>query len=150
MGRLPSGVTVVSTVYDGVLHAMTATAFASVSLHPPLVLVCVGDGARIHRAITASGSWTVSILAPGQEDIAHHFASSGRDLARQFDGVRHRAAPYSGAAWIDGASSWLDCSTEATHPAGDHTVLIGRVRALAVGEASERGLIYRRGRYLPI
>ncbi len=150
MGRLPSGVTVVSTHIDGVLHAMTATAFASVSLHPPMVLVCVGRAARIHPVITAAGSWAVSILAPDQEELARHFASSGRDLTRQFDRVPHRVAPYSRAAWIEGASSWLDCSTEAAHRAGDHTVLIGRVRAVAVSAGPAQGLVYRRGRYLPI
>lgn len=150
MGRLPAGVTVVSTEYAGVLHAMTATAFASVSLHPPMVLVCVGHAARIHSAITASGTWAVSILAAGQEDIARHFATSGRDLMSQFAQIGHHRAPYSHAAVVEASAAWLDCTTEAAHSAGDHTVLIGRVRAVGFEGGPGPGLSHHRGQYAAV
>lgn len=148
MGHLTGGVCVVSAVRAGVLHAMTATALSSVSLSPPLVLVCVGHRARFHAAIIEAGRWAVSILSAEQTEIAEHFANSGRDLATQFDRVPHRVGPQSGGAVIDGSSAWLDCLTEAAYPAGDHTVVVGRVVAAGhAGGDDPGGLIHRLGRF---
>jgi flavin reductase (DIM6/NTAB) family NADH-FMN oxidoreductase RutF len=129
MGHFASGVTIVTAVLDGVRHAMTATAVCSVSLEPPLILVCVSKVSRFHAAITDAEAWAVSLLAAGQDPIARHFANRGRDLVTQFDLVPHRLAPYSRAPLIDGALAWLDCTTFATHDGGDHTIVVGEVIA---------------------
>ena len=152
MGQFSSGVTIVTAVRDGVRHAMTATAVCSVSLEPPLILVCVGKASRFHAAITNADGWAVSLLAAGQASIARHFANRGRDLSTQFDVVPHSIAPYSRAPVIDGALGWLDCTTFAIHDGGDHTIVIGRViRASGLRDLDDSGaappLTYFRGSY---
>ena len=92
-----------STLQDGVAHAMTANAFTSVSLDPPLVLVCVDKGVRMHAAVLDCGYWAISVLAGDQQPIADRFARSGRDLYSQFDGIGTTEGPKTGCAVIQGA-----------------------------------------------
>jgi flavin reductase (DIM6/NTAB) family NADH-FMN oxidoreductase RutF len=148
MSEFASGVTVVTADWQGISHAMTATAFCSVSLEPPLVLVCVGKSSRFHAAVTAAGSWAVSLLSADQGWIARHFSHRGRDLLTQFSAVPHTAAPYSQAPLLSGSRGWLDCSTFALHDGGDHTIVVGRV-VRASSESSTGGdpLTYHRGTY---
>jgi flavin reductase len=148
MSAFVAGVTVVSTVWQDVAHAMTATAFSSVSLDPPLVLVCVSKKSRFHAAVLGAGRWAVSLLQSDQEQIARHFANRGRDLKSQFDHVRHHAAPASGAPLIEGAHAWLDCDTYATYDGGDHTIVLGLVLRASREDPSGRPLAYYRGSYL--
>ena len=137
-----------STLQDGVAHAMTANAFTSVSLDPPLVLVCVDKGVRMHSAVLDCGYWAVSVLSGAQEAIAERFARSGRDLYSQFDGIGTTAGPKTGCPTVDGALSWLECRTWATYDGGDHTIVVGEVLSLGVGDAAESGaLIYYAGAY---
>lgn len=126
MRRLASGVTIVTTVSEGVDHAMTASAFTSVSLRPPLVLVCVERAARLHAAILDSGLWGVSILPATGRRAADHFAHRGRPLIGQLDdfGVRRGAT---GVALLDDALAQLECRTTATYDGGDHTIVVGAV-----------------------
>ncbi|MBA8794506.1 flavin reductase (DIM6/NTAB) family NADH-FMN oxidoreductase RutF [Friedmanniella endophytica] len=149
LASLAAGVVVVTARRDGAPHAMTATAFCSVSLDPPLVLVSVSRTSRFHATVLAAGRWAVSVLRDDQVEVARHFSRPGRDLATQFDAVPHAPAPVSGAPVITGALVWLDCRTEAVHEAGDHTVVVGRV--LATGsddlDGSGRPLTYYRSRY---
>ncbi|MDX6322841.1 MAG: flavin reductase [Propionibacteriaceae bacterium] len=147
MAEFAAGVTVVTTVWQGMPHAMTATAFSSVSLTPPLVLVCVGKSSRFHHSVTQAGTWAVSILSADQVQIARHFSHSGRDLATQFDGVPHTPAPHCGAPVLDGAQGWLECVTYDKHDAGDHTIVVGRVLATSVESADSAPLTYHRGTY---
>jgi flavin reductase (DIM6/NTAB) family NADH-FMN oxidoreductase RutF len=152
MGQFASGVTIVTAVRGGVRHAMTATAVCSVSLEPPMILVCVSKASRFHAAITNTDAWAVSLLAAGQAAIARHFANRGRDLLTQFDVVPHSDAPYSRAPLVDGALAWLDCTTFATHDGGDHTIVVGQViGASGLGELDDPGvaepLLYFRGTY---
>jgi flavin reductase len=149
VAEFTAGVTVVSTVWQGVQHAMTATAFCSVSLEPPLVLVSVGHVSRFHRAILGAGYWAVSFLAADQERIARHFATSGRDLLSQFDNVAHRDGPATGAPVIIGALSWLECRTVSRLEAGDHTIVIGEVLWTATEPSDGPPLTYYRGTYFP-
>lgn len=147
LSHFAAGVTVVTTRWQGVAHAMTATAFCSVSLDPPLVLVCVGHASRFHAAVTAAGVWAVSMLAAGQEPLARRFSRRGRDLLTQFDGVGTEPAPVSGAPILTGVLTWLDCRTVDQHVAGDHTIVVGEV--LRVGDEEPLGapLAYYRGNY---
>ncbi|MBD7919167.1 flavin reductase family protein [Cellulomonas sp. Sa3CUA2] len=146
VARLASGVVVVSAVHRGVVHASTVSSVASVSLDPPLLLFCVHADARLRDVLDDVDTWAVSVLADDQGDVAEWLASPGRPAVGQLDRVPHRAAPVSGAAWVDGAAAWFDCRTEAVHPAGDHDVVVGRVLAAAEGGAVGGALVHLRGR----
>jgi len=147
MAEFSTGVTVVTAQWEGALHAMTATAFCSVSLEPPLVLVCVGKASRFHPVIVEADAWAVSLLAGDQGWVARHFADRERDLSTQFGTVPHARAPFSGAPLPDGVRGWLDCSTYARYDGGDHTIAVGRVRN--AGRAAPVGapLTYHRAAY---
>ncbi|TDD15971.1 flavin reductase [Kribbella turkmenica] len=148
LGRFASGITIMSTLQDGVAHAMTANAFTSVSLDPPLVLVCVDKGVRMHAAVLECGYWAVSVLAGDQRPIADRFARSGRDLYTQFDGIGTTPGPKTGCPVVQGALSWLECRTWATYDGGDHTIVVGEVLSLGVPESNGYGaLIYYAGDY---
>jgi flavin reductase (DIM6/NTAB) family NADH-FMN oxidoreductase RutF len=148
MGQFVSGVTVVSAVRDGVKHAMTATAVSSVSLDPPLILVCVSRASRFHDAVTSAGAWCVSLLAADQEHLARHFANRGRDLLSQFDHVPHVASPASGTPVISGAVAWLECRSFGQYDGGDHTILVGEVIRASGDEPGVRvPLTYYQGTY---
>jgi flavin reductase len=148
LGQFASGITIMSTLQDGVAHAMTANAFTSVSLDPPLVLVCVDKGVRMHAAVLDCGYWAVSVLAGDQQSIADRFARSGRDLYSQFDGIGTAAGPKTGCLLIEGALSWLECRTWASYDGGDHTIVVGEVLSLGVGDSADSGaLIYYAGGY---
>jgi flavin reductase (DIM6/NTAB) family NADH-FMN oxidoreductase RutF len=145
MSRFSTGVAVVSASWQGRLHAMTATALTSVSLDPPLIMVCVGRTSRFHSAILGSCRWGVSILAEDQVDVARHFSDRGRDLLTQFDSVPHVRGAATDAPLVDGALAWLECSTWATHDGGDHSIVIGQVLDGAGGPGAP--LTYFRARY---
>ena len=147
MSQFAAGVTVATAVLDGVSHALTATAFSSVSLEPPLCLLCVSKSSRFHAAIMGAREWAVSILAADQEPLARHFSHKGRDLLTQFDDVPHRPAPYSGAPLIIGATTWLDCVSYAEHDAGDHTIVLGEVRWVRDALPGAAPLTHYRGGY---
>ncbi|MFY0407857.1 flavin reductase family protein [Solicola sp. PLA-1-18] len=147
LGRFASGVTVVSTVHEGVDHAMTASAFCSVSMDPPLVLVCVDRTNRLHDALLASGTWGVSILSDTAQDSATWFARRGRPLEGQFDVAPHHRGEATGTCLLDEAQAWLECRTWRTHDAGDHTVVIGEVLRAASREPDPSPLLYYRSHY---
>ncbi|WP_371404510.1 flavin reductase family protein [Kribbella sp. NBC_00662] len=148
LGQFASGITIMSTLQDGVAHAMTANAFTSVSLDPPLVLVCVDKGVRMHAAVLDCGYWAASVLSGAQREIAERFARSGRDLYSQFDGIATSAGPKTGCPVVDGSLSWLECRTWATYDGGDHTIVVGEVLSLGTGEpADPSALIYHSSHY---
>jgi flavin reductase (DIM6/NTAB) family NADH-FMN oxidoreductase RutF len=150
MADFASGVTVVSAVWRGSAHAMTATAFCSVSLEPPLVLVCVSRTSRFHEAISGSGRWAASLLAGDQVALARHFSNRGRDLLTQFDDVPHTLGPETGAPVLTGALAWLECTTYSAHEAGDHTVIIGEIKRTSAMALDRQPLTYFRGTYHPL
>lgn len=142
MAAYATGVVVVTLHVDGVDHAMTANSFTSVSLEPPLVLVCVERASRFDEALAAcDGRWAVSILAAEQEPAARWFATKGRPLEGQFDRVPHRRGA-SGAMLIDGALAHLECRTEAVHATGDHDILVGLVESMSVSDEPGSPLLY--------
>jgi flavin reductase (DIM6/NTAB) family NADH-FMN oxidoreductase RutF len=148
LGRFASGITIMSTLQDGVAHAMTASAFTSVSLDPPLVLVCVDKSVRMHAAVLECGYWAVSVLAAVHRPEAERFARSGRDLLTQFEGVRTVPGPKTGCRLIAGALSWLECRTWATYEGGDHTIVVGEVLSLGADDPLDpAALVYFSGHY---
>lgn len=129
VGLFPSGVTVVTTVLDSVIHGMTANAFCSVSLNPLLVLVCVERSAGLHGLLERSGVFAVSLLAADQEDASRWFATARRPGGRdQFDPYRWEPAPVTGSPVLLDAVAYVDCRLHEVHVAGDHSICIGEVR----------------------
>jgi flavin reductase (DIM6/NTAB) family NADH-FMN oxidoreductase RutF len=109
---------------------MTANAFTSVSLSPPLVLVCVNRAAAIHKSVLDCGSFAVSVLSGRQEYVARYFADHSRPRGRdEFDIVGWSHAPSTGAPVIHGALAWMECALTAAYDGGDHSIFIGSVLA---------------------
>ena len=146
VGRLATGVTIVSSRLGGIDHAMTANALASVSLEPLLVLVCVEREARFHDAIVESGVWGVSILPSTGRATADWLATRGRPLHGQLDRVpTHRGG--TGVALLDESLATLECESTDTYAGGDHTIVVGRVLSVEISDRPGDALVYYRGRY---
>lgn len=143
LSRFPSGVTVV-TLHDGRGRdcGMTVAAFSSLSLDPPLVLVCIGDDATVAGDVATAGHFAVSVLAEDQVEIARRFAGSDGD---RFAGTAiSRGA--SGLALLTGAAAHIECAIVARHRGGDHTIVVGEVLSATAAEDA-RPLVYERGDY---
>ncbi|RSM47507.1 flavin reductase [Actinoplanes sp. ATCC 53533] len=126
-GAFATGVTVV-TVGGREPHGMTANSFTSVSLDPPLVLVCVDRQAVMHERLENTGTFAVSILSCAQETVARHFADRLRPSGlAQFDDVGWRPGPATGAPLIDGALAHLECRLWRSYAGGDHTIFTGEL-----------------------
>jgi flavin reductase (DIM6/NTAB) family NADH-FMN oxidoreductase RutF len=140
MGRFATGVTVltVNGLGDRPL-GMTASSLASVSLVPPLVSVCVDHEAELHDTILTAQVFVVNILESHQELLSRRFADRHED---RFEGVGYHRNP-EGLVLLDGALAHIECDRFATYPAGDHTIIIGRVIGGSTGEG--RPLLYYRG-----
>ncbi len=146
MGRLAKGVAVLTTTAAGQDHALTANSLTSVSLDPVLLLVCVETDARFHDAARESGVFGVSILAADQRALATWFATPGRPLPGQMDRAPHRRAD-SGVALLEGSLATLECDVRDIHPAGDHSIFVGEVRAALLAADPKAALVHFRGQY---
>jgi flavin reductase (DIM6/NTAB) family NADH-FMN oxidoreductase RutF len=142
LGQFASGVTVVTT-RDGAgqPQGLTASSFCSVSLEPPLVLVCVDNRLGARRAIEESGLFAVSVLAESQEAISRRFAGGGAD---KFTGVE-LVPGTSGVPLVAGALAHIECRLAAAHTAGDHTIFVGEV--LRLEATPGRPLLYHESGY---
>jgi flavin reductase (DIM6/NTAB) family NADH-FMN oxidoreductase RutF len=143
LARWASGVTIVTARHGADVHGMTVSAFSSVSLDPPLVLVCADKASNTNALIQRAGVFSVSVLAQGQEALSNKFASKKEEW-RRFDGLACSDG-VSGCPRIPGAAVALDCTVEQTVDAGDHFVYIGRVEAVAISDAPP--LIHYRAAY---
>ncbi|HET8569063.1 MAG TPA: flavin reductase family protein [Candidatus Limnocylindria bacterium] len=142
-GHFATGVTIVTTVHEGVPHGLTVNAYSSVSLEPPLVLVCLRRENRSYVGFDRAAAFAVNVLAREQEPLARLFASQED---RKFGSVAYRIGDASGAPLLDGAHAWLECSVvERFVPPGTHSVIIGEV--LAYGTRDAEPLIYYRSAY---
>ncbi|MFJ5291041.1 flavin reductase family protein [Streptomyces sp. NPDC088348] len=153
MSRLTAGVVLV-TAHDadggprGADVGMTATAFMSVSLDPPLAMVSVRNGSRMDDLLAEQPHWAAALLAESQRQIAGRFAMKGRisdDLL--FADVPFTRGEVSGAPLVGGALATLECVTEQRVEAGDHTLVIGRVLTVDLPSTETGPLTYFRGRY---
>jgi len=141
MGQFATGVVVISTEVDGQAHAMTANAFMSGSLQPPLILVSVADTARMHARIIASERFAVSVLGTAQQDISNHFA--GRievETMPEFERL-------DGLPVIADALVQVSTRLQHSYPCGDHTLFVGRVTGLHQRQPSDAPLLFQAGRY---
>jgi len=146
MGCFATGVTLITVDDQGKVEGMTANAFASVSLHPLLVLVCVSHKARTHAHLHARKRFGVNVLSEHQQRISEHYAmadrdpaSVGQEIGAQFELTQH------GTPVLRGALAYLECRIETTYEAGDHTIFIAEVEDVVVHEG--RPLLYFQSAY---
>ncbi|WJV51599.1 flavin reductase family protein [Streptomyces flavofungini] len=139
MARFATGVVVVTTVGEGgVPRGFTASSFCSVSLRPPLVLVCLANSAHSFSAFASCGHFAVSVLGPEHRPLAERFATKGGDKFAA-DGLSRTPG---GLPTVAGALVELDCDAHARHPAGDHMILVGRVSGVRLGEGAGTPMVY--------
>lgn len=136
MRRFATGVTVVTSLKDGEPRGVTVSAFASVSLDPPTVLICINREARSYLFIHTSKIFCVNILAAGQVDLAKRF--SGKLREKQFEGVEY-VVEQTGAAVLVGSLAHLDCEVTQEHHAGSHSIFIGKVLSIATSGGAPLG-----------
>lgn len=141
LSRFASGVTVVTTVADGARFGITVSAFSSLSLEPPLVLICIAGGAPSHDAIANAGKFVVNILSADQEAISNMFASRVED---KFEGIEWHAGDL-GLPVIDGSLGSIECVLHDSLAGGDHTIYVGRVVGAHLTDGQP--LIYGEGGY---
>jgi flavin reductase (DIM6/NTAB) family NADH-FMN oxidoreductase RutF len=151
LGCFASGVTVVTAVdpRDGKPQGMTASAFCSLSLSPPLVLVCVQKGGQTWDVLDAARAFAVNLLGEAQVELSNRFAGRFPPDQDRFADLDARPAPHSGAPWLPGALAHLDCRLHAVHDGGDHSIFVGEVVATEVPEDRDAALplLYFAGRY---
>ena len=149
MGRLATGVTIVTTRADDDVHGTTMSAVCSVSLHPQLVLVCVDHESDIHALIQESGVFAVNILHEGQASLAAELSHKGTAellAAHRLETLSHRNGE-SGAPLLDDSLAHIECRVENTIEAGDHTIYVGAVVAAGVSPRADRPLLHYEGQY---
>lgn len=147
MGRFATGITIVTTVVDGIDHAMTVNAFTSLSLDPTLVLFCPEKIARFHDVVTEAKTWAVSVLGEDSADVSRWFATRGRTIEGQLDGWPTHRGPLTGAPILDGAIAALECRTHAVHEGGDHSIVIGEVLDVSRPDPDGSPLLFYEGGY---
>ncbi|MDL4820295.1 flavin reductase family protein [Actinomadura opuntiae] len=146
LGTFATGVTVL-TVGGPRPHGMTANSFTSVSLDPPLILVCVGRGANMHRNLLGRARFGVSVLAADQQAVARHFANPARALgAAQFDAVDWHPGALTGVPLITGAAAGFECEVWRRYDGGDHTIFTARLLSMSRRDA-DGALLFFDGRF---
>jgi flavin reductase (DIM6/NTAB) family NADH-FMN oxidoreductase RutF len=139
LARFATGVTVVTTLQNGKAHGMTANAFVSVSLDPPLVLVSLDNRSHMHRILPAVGRYGVSVLAEDQKALSDHFAG------RPIGDVHIRFIDRAGTPLLEGAVAHFAVKVIRAHPAGDHTLYVGTVEYFEYRE--HKPLLFYAGGY---
>lgn len=146
MGNFATGVTIITVDLDGEVHGMTANAFASVSLDPLLVLVCVDHTTRTHAHLHAKKRFGINVLCEDQRAISEYYARPERtengaeaEAGARFDRTQHRTPI------LHGALAYLECRLQSAQLAGDHTIFIAEVEDVVVGKGDP--LLFFRGTY---
>ncbi len=148
LGHFATGVTVVTT-WDDEAHptGLTASAVSSVSLDPPLILVCVSHNAHCYPAFRAGGKLAVNILASDQEAVARRFASSSLTGVQKFEAVDYHPGAL-GLPILKDSLAEFECTIVHSYPGGDHTIFVAQVEAAdARGDVGREPLLYYRGRF---
>lgn len=146
MGGFATGVTIITLDLKGSVHGMTANAFASVSLDPLLVLVCVDHKTRTHAHLHAKKRFGINVLSEDQRAISEYYARPDRshehaekEAGARFDRTRH------GTPILQGALAYLECRLHSSRKAGDHTIFIAEVEDVVVRKGDP--LLFFRGKY---
>lgn len=142
LGRFASGVTVVTTRDDaGNLHGITVSAFCSVSLDPPLILVCIDKNTGSHHALSETDAFVVNFLREDQQHVSDRFASY---LPGKFETVKYRSG-INDLPVLEDALCNLECRKVNAHPNGDHTIFVGAIEKATVNDGEP--LVYFHGNY---
>lgn len=146
MGRFATGVTVVTTCDGPQRHGITVNAFCSVSLDPPLVLVCIDRTSKVRDILADAGIFAVNLLAEDQQDVSVCFASNTDERHLNFCHADSHVEA-TGAPVLDNALGYVDCRVVNIFPGGDHDIFIGQVEALGTADGDARPLLYYRSQY---
>lgn len=145
VGHFATGVTIVTSVGpDGEPVGTTANAVCSLSLDPPLILVCFDRSSLTLEAVRSHGAFAVNVLSAPQQHLSANFARRG--LAAAWDEVTHQPGPH-GCPRLDGVLAGLECTVEHYLPGGDHEIVIGRVRHVETCGDDVAPLVFWRGAY---
>lgn len=144
IGRFPTGVAIVACDGAEGPSGLTTSALASVSLDPPLLLVCLDNGSRTLDAVRAAGRFSVSVLREGQEALALRFASKAH-MEEKFAGVAVERRD--GVPVLADALAWFACDMRELLAGGDHAIAIGAITALGADPADGRPLLHHRGAF---
>ena len=139
--RWASGVSVVTTNDDGMLYGLTVSSFSSLSLAPPLVLVCLNNENRLVAMVRNCGKFAVSVLRAGQVSASNYFARPGRLPTREFTEIEGEWTPF-GVPVVKGSLAWVACSLHNTVECGDHTIVMGQVEETGFEGSGEDPLLY--------
>jgi flavin reductase (DIM6/NTAB) family NADH-FMN oxidoreductase RutF len=148
MGHFATGVTVVTSVdLDGQPVGTTVNAVTSVSLDPPLLLVCLDHASLTLAAMRSHGAFVINVLSAPQQHLSANFARRG--LAASWDGVRHWRGP-TGSPRLHGALATVECTVQHQLTAGDHEIVVGRVREVVADSQEDTPLLFWRGSYVTL
>ena len=142
LGRFASGVTIVTSKdAEGNLHGITVSAFCSVSLEPPLVLICIDKNTGSHHALAQTDSFVVNLLREDQQHISDRFASF---LHSKFETIKYHAG-IDGLPILEDALANLECRLINSHANGDHTIFVGQIERATISDGNP--LVYFQGNY---
>jgi 3-hydroxy-9,10-secoandrosta-1,3,5(10)-triene-9,17-dione monooxygenase reductase component len=146
LGRLPTGVVIITGGDPNRPSGLVVGSFMSVSLDPPLVAVCPALTSQSWTPIAESGHFCANVLAEGQETLARRFSASAATGIDKFDGIGWEPSPATGAPLLEGVAAWIDCRIERTLEAGDHWLVLGEVLELSV-HSEESALVFHGGAF---
>ncbi len=144
LGRFPTGVTVVTTCDGEHPAGVTVNAFASVSLDPPLVMVCIDKRSHLHDLVARSGIFVANILGAHQQELSRRFAGQSGDRNDRFHLTPFHSG-VTGAPILDGVIAYVECRVMGIYPGGDHSIFLGQV--VGLGGAAGEPLAYYRAHY---
>ena len=148
LGSFPTGVTIV-TVKDGKeKRGITVNSFCSVSLNPPLILICIGNEHKTHKLIKDSGVFAVNILREDQKELSERFSKVNRPKER-FKGLSTWVA-VTGSPILEGCLAFIDCKVVSEYPGGDHTLFLAQAEAIGSAEDHGKALVFYQGKYTSI
>jgi flavin reductase (DIM6/NTAB) family NADH-FMN oxidoreductase RutF len=145
LGHFATGVTVITLNNDGDLRGMTANAISSLSLDPPLVLVCVQKDASIYEHFARATAFAMNVLSTAQEDVSNTFASHGGP-EEPLGGLPYHEGPL-GSPILEGVIASADCRITQRYDGGDHTIVIGEAASISLDGADQEPLLFYRGGY---
>ena len=146
LGHFATGVTVIAANVDGDTKAMTANAFTSLSLDPPLVLFCVAKKAHMGHAIRKASGFSVNILRQDQQNLSTYFSGGWKEP----EPPPFSFEPWHGGPMLVGSGAAIGCEIEAIHDGGDHAIVVGRVLALYKCEPPWAPLVFSAGKYVAL
>lgn len=144
MARFPTGVAIVTTSTDGGYHGVTVSSFSSLSLEPPLILFALEQSLQSHERIAQASHFVVNLLSSQQSFLAEQFSGRTPLADPEFSRVSHTTSRH-GIPKIQGCTGWVECSSWATYPGGDHTIFVGQVIDAELGSQDDPLVYFDRG-----